>query len=176
MLACLVFVRLSVCLSAWVSLCLSSCLFRRAVAVTSLWGSLYLPMAMHAEQRAQHAYRVCEPRSRLYHRGKPIRYALTALTTRAVRPASVARARRLASSSREPAAASCSPRASSPPSSNAVARGRDSPAPRAEPRADLSSALARQRVACAVEGAVILLCRERGDIGHAGTTRSPRRC
>eukprot|EP00964_Phaeocystis_antarctica_P036930 scaffold21084_cov60-Phaeocystis_antarctica.AAC.3 len=48
------------------------------------------------------------PRTRLYHSGKPIRYALTSLTTRTVRPASVARARRLASSSREPAAASCS--------------------------------------------------------------------
>ena len=68
------------------------------------------------------------------------------------------------------------PRASSPPSSNAVARGRDSLAPHAEPRADLSGALAQQRVACAVEGAVILLCRERGDAGHAGTPRSPRRC
>eukprot|EP00964_Phaeocystis_antarctica_P161522 scaffold133414_cov112-Phaeocystis_antarctica.AAC.1 len=47
-----------------------------------------------------------------------------------------ARARRLASSSREPAAALAAPRASSPLSSNAVARGRDSLAPRAEPRAD----------------------------------------
>eukprot|EP00964_Phaeocystis_antarctica_P039274 scaffold22465_cov60-Phaeocystis_antarctica.AAC.4 len=68
------------------------------------------------------------------------------------------------------------PRASSPPSSNAVARGRDSLAPRAEPRADLSSALAQQRVACAVEEAVILLCREREDVDHAGTPQSPRRC
>ena len=40
---------------------------------------------------------VCEPRTRLYHRVKPIRYAPTSLTIRAVRPASVARARRLAS-------------------------------------------------------------------------------
>ena len=39
---------------------------------------------------------VPEPRSRLYHRGKPIRYALTALTTRAVRPASVASGQRRA--------------------------------------------------------------------------------
>ena len=43
---------------------------------------------------------VCEPRTRLYHRVELIRYALTSLTTRVVRPASVARARRLASSSR----------------------------------------------------------------------------
>eukprot|EP00964_Phaeocystis_antarctica_P105137 scaffold70207_cov90-Phaeocystis_antarctica.AAC.1 len=43
--------------------------------------------------------------ARLYHRVELIRYALTSLTTRAVRPASVARDRRLASSSRDPAAA-----------------------------------------------------------------------
>eukprot|EP00964_Phaeocystis_antarctica_P037412 scaffold21361_cov57-Phaeocystis_antarctica.AAC.1 len=76
------------------------------------------------------------PRTRLYHWGKPIGYALTSLTIWAVRPASVARARRLASSSREPAAALAAPRASLLPSSNAVARGRDSLAPRAEPRGD----------------------------------------
>ena len=120
---------------------------------------------------------VCEPRTCLYHRVKLIRYALTSLTIRAVRPASVARARRLASSSRDPAAAIAAPRASLLPSSNAVARGRDSLAPRAEPPCgNLSGALAQQRVACAVVGAVILLCRERDDAGHAGTTRSPRRC
>eukprot|EP00964_Phaeocystis_antarctica_P099981 scaffold65716_cov98-Phaeocystis_antarctica.AAC.1 len=48
------------------------------------------------------------PWNRLYHKGKPIGHALTSLTIRAVRPASVARARRLASSSRDSAAASCS--------------------------------------------------------------------
>ena len=120
--------------------------------------------------------RVCEPRTRFYHEGKLIRYELTSLTIRAVRPESVARARRLALSSRGPAAQpACSARASSPPSSNAVARGRDSLAPRAEPLGDLSGALARQRVACAVDGAVILLGRERGAVGHAGTPRSLRR-
>ena len=119
---------------------------------------------------------VCEPRTRLYQRVKLIRYALTSLTIRAVRPASVVRARRLASSSRDPAAQpACSAGLLSPPSSNAVARGRDSLAPHAEPRADLSGALARQRVACAVDGAVILLGRERGAVGHAGTPRSLRR-
>ena len=52
------------------------------------------------------------------------------------------------------------PRASSLPSSNAVARGRDSLAPRAEPPCgNLSGALAQQRVASAVEGAVVLLRR-----------------
>ena len=54
------------------------------------------------------------------------------------------------------------PRASSLPSSNAVARDRDSLALRTEPPCgDLSgAALAQQRVACAVKGAVVLLRRD----------------
>ena len=140
----------------------------------------HTPPSLSCEHTAQCA--TCYVLNHLYRRVKPIRYELTSLTIRAVRPASVARARRLASrlelSGSTPAAMLyvAAPRASSPPSSNAVARGRDSPAPRAEPRADLSSALAQQRVACAVEGAVILLCRERDGAGHAGTPQSPRRC
>eukprot|EP00964_Phaeocystis_antarctica_P019392 scaffold10716_cov63-Phaeocystis_antarctica.AAC.3 len=94
----------------------------------------------------------------------------------ALRAVRSARARWLASSSQDPqlhAAASCSAGLLSSPLQRSAsgARGRDSLAPRAEPRADLSGALAQQRVACAVEGAVILLCRGRDDVGHAGRPR-----
>ena len=119
----------------------------------------HTPPSLSCEHTAQCA--TCYVLNHLYRRVKPIRYELTSLTIRAVRPASVARARRLALSSRGPAAQpACSAGLLSPPSSNAVARGRDSLAPHAEPRADLSGALAQQRVACAVEGPVILLCRD----------------
>eukprot|EP00964_Phaeocystis_antarctica_P010149 scaffold5556_cov62-Phaeocystis_antarctica.AAC.2 len=139
----------------------------------------------HSLSRELYTFRKCvrAPRIRLYHKGKPIRYALTSLTIRAVRPASVARARRLASSSRDPAAASCSAGLLSPPSSNAVARGRDSLAPHAEPRADLSSALAQQRVACVSETAPATQAHLKaldGDdvvsVGPAGVITSSWRC
>ena len=117
----------------------------------------------------RHAYRVCAPRTRLYHRIKTYLIRTTfahdtgsAAGERGEGPVGSPRA--LGSQLQLGLL-----RGPPPPSSSiAVARGRDGLAPRAEPHGDLSGALAQQRVACAVEGAVILL---RGDARR----RRPRR-